>query len=65
MTGQLELWSEPCDTAPPEWTDDQLAEWLQSRHRPISGDHGRPPGRPDAWRLFKPVTDVQTQGDLL
>lgn len=50
-----------------DWTDDQYAEWLHTS-RPcaaITSDHGRPAGRPDAWRLFKPVTDVTIQGDLL
>lgn len=66
---QLALWvPEPCHAAAPapaDWTDDRLAEWLHSRTRPITADHGRPAGRGDAWRLFKPVIDVAVQGDLL
>lgn len=66
MTGQLELWSEPCDTASDaDWTDADLVAWIHSRTRPLTGDHGRPVGRSDAWRLFKPVVDVPVQGDLL
>lgn len=64
MTGQLELWTDPCDTAEP--VDRDLTEWLHGRSRPIGFDHGRPAGRPDAWRLFKPVVDVpMIRGDLL
>jgi hypothetical protein len=65
MTNQPALWSDPCDTAADEWTDADLAEWLHSRHQPITPDHGRPPGRPDAWRLFKPVVDVTLTGSYL
>lgn len=67
MTGQLELWEpgweiEPCDTADP---DEQAHVDLHARHKPIPADAGRPPGRPDAWRHFKPVTDVPLEGELL
>ncbi|MFJ8016204.1 hypothetical protein [Streptomyces sp. NPDC096339] len=48
-----------------EYTDADLVAWIHSRSRPLTSDHARPPGRPDAWRLFKPVTDVRLEGDLL
>lgn len=66
MSSQLELWSdgwavEPCDTGPPDWTDDDLAAWLHTRPRPIPGDHGRPAGRATYWRTRRITTIEPTE----
>ena len=68
MTGQLELWSgdwatEPCGDSD-DWTDDQLAEWLHSRPRPIPGDHGRAAGRATYGRLRR-IHTIKITGSYL